>query len=275
MKNKKSLLFIIPAVVLVGLLCYSLIRFLIIYIPQEREKNAFIDLKNSIIETGGDTAASVADYSGNTLDEEKQSSENYGSNGTVTYNYQVLEYENPDYVGWLTVDGTVIDYPVMKSSEQDPEYYLHRDFFRNDSFSGCLFVGGGCNIDSSAFVIYGHNMNNDTMFGTLDEYAVYDYATAHPDIRFFTADGERIYRVFSAFQTKVFDDKDDSDVFKYYEETGDLSREEYDYVVKCVTDLSTVHLPNSPEYPQQILFLSTCSYHTDDGRFVVAAYRIK
>ncbi|MED9969785.1 MAG: hypothetical protein UFA98_07250 [Ruminococcus sp.] len=96
---------------------------------------------------------------------------------------------------------------------------------------------------------------------------------SHRDIRFYVGEEERIYRVFSAFQTKVY--KDREDVFKYYEEVGDLGREEYEQTVETVRSLSVPKLPDAPKYPEQLMFLSTCSYHTDDGRFVVAAYRIK
>ena len=257
--KKYRLFFIIPAVILIILLCYSVTRAMMIYIPQQREKNDFTALKDSI---------KVSEYGDNIGSEVSgEASKNR------EYRYQPLVQQNSDFVGWLTIDDSLIDYPVMKSSEDDPEYYLHRDFYGKDSSSGCLFVGGGCDTDSEAFIIYGHNMNNDTMFGTLDRYYDYDYAVSHQDIVFSTPDGERVYRVFAAFQTRVYSDRDD--VFKYYEEIGQLGQDEYEQTVETVRGMSVPSLPDAPEYPAQLLFLSTCSYHTDDGRFVVAAYRTK
>ena len=257
MKKIYRVFFIIPAVVLILILCYSVTRALMIYIPQQREKNDFTALKNSVsISQSGGSHESVAEH---TAESE--------------YRYKSLVGQNSDFVGWLTINDSLIDYPVMKSSEDDPEYYLHRDFYGNDSYSGCLFVGGGCDTDSEAFIIYGHNMNNDTMFGTLDSYYDYDYAVSHQDIVFSAPDGERVYRVFAAFQTRIYRDRDD--VFKYYEEIGQLGQDEYEQTVEAVRGMSVPSLPDAPEYPAQLLFLSTCSYHTDDGRFVVAAYRIK
>ena len=276
--KKRSLIFVIPAVLLVGLLCYALINALCIYIPQEKAQKSFRELKESvrIVEDGTErqdhassdgAAESGADHT------QQRSDDNSDNKGAITeYDYDNLDRYNPDYVGWLTIDDTVIDYPVMKSSENDPEYYLHRDFYGNNSVSGCLFIGEGCTSESNSFVIYGHNMNNESMFGALDEYYDYDYAQKHRDIRFYVNGKERIYRVFAAFQTKVYQDRDD--VFKYYEAVGDLSRDEYDQTVENVRSLSEPKLPDAPEYPAQLMFLSTCSYHTDDGRFVVAAYRV-
>ena len=98
-------------------------------------------------------------------------------------------------------------------------------------------------------------------------------AEEHRDIRFYVDGEERIYRVFAAFQTKVYQERED--VFKYYEAVGDLSQAEYESTVENVRALSVPKLPDAPKYPAQLMFLSTCSYHTEDGRFVVAAYRIK
>lgn len=267
--NKRSLIFIIPAVLLIGVLCYALINALCIYIPQEKEQKSFAQLKESIrIEQEAEASTGSSDRQG---EETGNSNQDGPMKDSDRYDYESLSKTNPDYVGWLTIDDTLIDYPVMKSSEDDPEYYLHRDFYGNNSFSGCLFIAEGCNADSKSFLIYGHNMNNDSMFGALDEYYDYNYAKQHRDIHFFTHGEDRVYRVFAAFQTKVYDERED--VFKYYEAVGDLSEEEYNDAVENVRRMSEPSFSDAPQYPAQLMFLSTCSYHTDDGRFVVAAYR--
>ena len=268
-RSKRSLVFIVLTVLLVGLLCFALINALVIFIPQEKAQKSYRDLKESVrvADNAGQQDSSAPDGGGSGGTE---GSGRQDANGN--YEFENLKSLNPEYVGWLTIDDTLIDYPVMKSSEDDPEYYLHRDFYGNYSVSGCLFIGEGCGSESDSFVIYGHNMNNESMFGALDEYYDYSYAEQHRAIRFYVNGKERIYRVFAAFQTKIYDDRDD--VFKYYEAVGDLSREEYEQTVESVRALSEPKLSSAPEYPAQLMFLSTCSYHTDDGRFVVAAYRV-
>ena len=181
--------------------------------------------------------------------------------------------QNGDFACWLKIPDSVVDYPVMKSSESDPEFYLRRGFDKKYSSAGCLFIGGGCNLDSDSFIIYGHNMEADTMFGELDLYMDPNYAMRHRAIRVGTPTEDRIYRVFAAFQTRIYDQ--DDDVFKYYEQIGSLDEMAYRDTVDHVRSLSMINLADAPQYPAQLLFLSTCSYHTKDGRFVVAAYRVE
>ena len=196
MKRKKritSVLYCALAVILIGVLAFAGYQALKIYIPQSEESKEFESVKQE---------------------------------ADVNAPFRALNKSNSDFVGWLSIEDTVIDYPVMKSAESDPEFYLHRDFDKNYSFSGTLFIGEGCNADSDAFVIYGHNMNSGSMFGSLDSYKSGSFALAHKDIVFRTPKENRVYRVFAAFQTKLL--PEDSDEFAYYRSVGELSRDEYD-----------------------------------------------
>ena len=259
-----SLLYIIPVTILLVAVIYNVVQALRIYIPQEKAQKDFEKLK----ENAGITTVSAADPK---IEPQKKAESELDVE--LQESYQSLSDENNDYVGWLSIDDTIIDYPVMKSPESDPEFYLHRDFYKNDSLIGSLFIGAGCNADSNSFIIYGHNMNNGSMFAELDKYSNYDFALEHKDIVFDTLKERRVYRVFASFQTKVYSEEEK--VFKYYEAIGKLDKKQHKDVVDNVRKLSFIEMSDIPEYPKQILFLSTCSYHTDDGRFVVAAYRIK
>lgn len=105
---------------------------------------------------------------------------------------------------------------------------------------------------------------------TLDNYADAEWAKQHADIEFDTDDEHRVYRVFAAVRTDVGGEND----FKYYEKTGKLSDNEYNALVKELSGISVIDIGENPGGKKQILMLSTCSYHTDNGRFVVAAYRV-
>ena len=122
-------------------------------------------------------------------------------------------------------------------------------------------------------MIYGHNMSDDSMFGTLDAYKDATFEAEHAELTLFTPTEERRYRVFSAFETRIFAEEDTTS-FKYYDNVGDFTEPAYVDVVDNLRKLSKYGIPEAPTYPQQILMLSTCSYHTDKGRFVVAAYRV-
>ncbi|MED9969784.1 MAG: hypothetical protein UFA98_07245 [Ruminococcus sp.] len=172
--KKRSLLFIIPTVILAGILVFAVINALIIYIPQEEAQRNFEDLKESVRIAASSTGVSGDGAQNNKKEATAKQNADNGNNQSVKKTSPENDFDglgklSRDYVGWLTIDDSIIDYPVMKSSEDDPEYYLHRDFYGNDSFSGCLFIGEGCDSESESFVIYGHNMNNDSMFGALDE----------------------------------------------------------------------------------------------------------
>ena len=247
--------------VLVGVLSYSLYMFFSEYIPQQREQGRFAELRELIEED--DDPYEPTDAEGKPADGAAKKGNKY----------RKLFEMNSDMVGWLKVPDTQIDYPVMKTDLEDGEYYLHRDFDGYYSFAGCLFIGKGCDADSDVFVIYGHNMNSGAMFGNLDSYMYYDYAFEHRDIIFDTRSEYRVYRVFAAFSTQIFDEN--STEYKYYESIGDFDDQEYDSIVSNIYDLSYIDLGSLPRDHQQIMLLSTCAYHTENGRFVVAAYRIK
>ena len=256
-KRTPALRYLVPAVVLAVILCYALAHAIMIAVSQGHEQQGFENLRG---------IAGTAATTGSAETIQKQ-----GGTDASLKGFQDLQALNPDFTAWLHIDDTLVDYPVMKSPESDPEFYLHRDFDKNESSSGCLFVGAGCTVDSDAFIIYGHNMSNSTMFGELDAYADYDYANEHQLIELATPTEVRRYRVFAAFQSRVYGGGESG--FRYYDQVGRLSRKAYDELVETVRAASIIDIKNAPAYPQQILFLSTCSYHTDEGRFVVVAYR--
>ena len=258
----KNIILVLLAVICACVLLYSLYQGLIIYIPQKQEQQRFDELRQIVEQESEEKSdpthpAEAETRSGSDKDESHSA-------------FNELETINGDYRGWLKIEDTVIDYPVMKSSEDDPEYYLHRDFDKNYSFSGTPFIGAGADENSDAFVIYAHNMNNDTMFGTLDYYADKGWAEQHQYISFDTVDENRTYRVFAAFQTAIGSENE----FKYYDKVGELSDEEYKELVGDIKEVSVMDLADCPTKKTQIIMLSTCSYHSDNGRFVVAAYRV-
>lgn len=269
-KLKTPALYYVIAIILIGVLAFAGYQALRIYLPQSKESGDFASVKEK---------AGIEDISAQEIINSTGTSEPENTADNKTVNdasdnapLRRLSDINSDFVGWLSIEDTDIDYPVMKSDESDPEFYLHRDFDKNYSYSGTLFIGEGCSADSDVFVIYGHNMNAGTMFGSLDSYKSGSFALEHKDIVFRTQKENRVYRVFAAFQTKLL--PEDSDDFAYYRSVGKLNKGEYDEVLENIRTMSLISLNEAPEYPAQIMLLSTCYYHTDEGRFVVAAYRI-
>ena len=119
-------------------------------------------------------------------------------------NIQALIAENADCIGWLSIDGTNISYPVMHTPS-DPQKYLRRNFYGKYSQSGVPFLDGRCDIQSTNLIIYGHNMNNGTMFADLKKYVDKDFLSAHRTVKFETADGVQTFIVTEALKTNTSD----------------------------------------------------------------------
>lgn len=119
-------------------------------------------------------------------------------------NIQALITENADCIGWLSIDGTNISYPVMHTPH-DPQKYLRRSFYDNYSQSGVPFLDGRCDLQSSNLIIYGHNMRNGTMFSDLKKYLNTDFLNAHRTVKFETVDGVRCFTVTEVLRTDITD----------------------------------------------------------------------
>lgn len=186
--------------------------------------------------------------------------------------YRELWDENHDMAGWLSIEDTRINYPVMYTPGNS-EYYLHRSFDGSESVSGSLFIGAGWSQSTNHVIIYGHHMRNKTMFGDLDKYASESYAEEHPLICFDTLTQEGEYQVITAFYSQIYD-LEETDVFRYYRHIDLSSREAFDKYIRQVREAALYDTGVKPEYGDSILTLSTCSYHTEDGRFVVVARKV-
>lgn len=189
--------------------------------------------------------------------------------------YKDLWVKNKDMWGWLTIPDTPIDYPVMYTP-RSPEFYRRRSFDKNYAYSGSLFIGEGCVPTGNHVIVYGHNMDNGTMFSTLTYYWDKAYADAHPIIHFDTILQEGVFQVVSAFYSQVYDpDKEGAeDIFRYYL-YPDLERNEvfWEYIRKAKEN-SLYDTNVDVRYGRRILTLSTCSYHITDGRFIVIAMEL-
>ncbi len=178
---------------------------------------------------------------------------------------------NSDTVGWINIDGTAIDYPVLYNSRSNA-YYLHRDINKNYSSSGIPFLDYQCKPDGSSdnTIIYAHNMRNGTMFHDLLNYANVDFYSTHKTVRFDTLSGIGEYEIFSVLRTKVGGKNE----FRYYDFTDAKTPAQFDeFIAMCLKQ--SVHKSDIiPQYGDKILTLSTCSYNTDNERFVVFAKKI-
>lgn len=184
--------------------------------------------------------------------------------------YQNLYWENTDMVGWIQIEGTYIDYPVMQTPA-DPNYYLKHDFERNYTDYGCPFMQADCDVlcPSDNLIIYGHNMKDGSMFADLSKYGSKDFWQAHKTVWFDTELGSYAYEIFAVIHTAV--QADATDAFAFYLFVDAATSEKFaDYVSACKAR-ALYDTGISAEYGDKLLTLSTCDNITDNGRWLVIA----
>lgn len=108
-------------------------------------------------------------------------------------NLAPLFQENGDCIGWIYIEGTNINYPVMHTTEE-PQKYLKKDFYGNESLSGVPFMDYRCTLDTN-IIIYGHNMRNGTMFADLKKYLDDEFRNTHSVMEFETENGCEYFTV--------------------------------------------------------------------------------
>lgn len=181
-----------------------------------------------------------------------------------------LYEHNPDLAGWLTIPGTVVDYPVMYTPE-DGEKYIYANFEGKFNAAGSLFIEDGCSMEpeSDNIIIYGHNMKNGSMFGTLMDYGKEAYWKDHTIISFSTLYEEREYEVIAAFYDRVYYQHEDC--FKFYEFINAENEEHFEEAMAYYRKKSLYDTGVEASYGDRLITLVTCAYHIENGRFVVVA----
>lgn len=240
-----------------------------------KSKYKIITLSILLICMGGQTVSWVREIYKNqeirVLSEEKSADEK--KELSITRKFTSLYAENADIAGYLKIEGTNINHPVIYTP-QDGEYYLDKDFNRNADKNGTLFVDKGSNpfIPSTNILIHGHNMKNGHMFATLPKYKDEKYWREHPYINFDTIYKDGEYQVIAAFYSQVY--KKSDEVFKYYKFFNANTESEFEYFVNNIQKLSLYNTGVQAVYGDTFITLSTCSYHVENGRFVVVAKRV-
>ena len=181
---------------------------------------------------------------------------------------QKLQEENSDIVGWLEIEGTSINYPVLQGT--DNEYYMTHNYKKQKSKNGSIFLTKDYDwsIPSSNLLMYGHNLNNGTMFQELLKYAKEEFYKEHPIIRFTTNKEDAEYEIISVFKSRVYY-KTEKNVFRYYFFVNANSEAEYNEFVQNAKKASIYDIDKTAKFGDQLITLSTCSYHVEDGRFAV------
>lgn len=178
---------------------------------------------------------------------------------------------NPDIVGWISIPGTNVNYPVVQRKDKT-DYYLYRDFYGNKASRGCIYVREQCDVfaPSDNVVIYGHMMKDGTMFADLAKYTSKQYWREHPTIQFDTLRGRHRYQIICVFKTTATVGQG----FPYHQ----FINAEYDSDLDDFWDNCRKNAfydtGLAPRYGDKLITLSTCEYSQTNGRLVVVAKRV-
>ena len=282
-KNKKQLRWVLPVitVLFLAVFCYAGFRWVKDIVSNIRDRNGISELKSIVAqsEQAAPTPTPMPTVTSqpsadSPVEETPAPSPTQEPEPTPLPKYAQLYAMNNEFFGWLKDEGLGIDYPVMYN--YDPyrrDYYLNRDFNGKYSDAGLLYIDNRCPADGNYYLIYGHLMVNKSMFGRLPEYASVDCWQENPIIYFDTVYEEREYAVMSCFYGRLYGEYEQGFRFyQYFDLTDEAVFNEYVAQAKAAALYDT---GIDAEYGDELLVLSTCSHHVDDGRFVVVAKRIK
>ena len=189
----------------------------------------------------------------------------YSQDKSFLSDYQDLYLQNNDMVGWIKIEDTKINYPVMQSKD-NPNFYLKHGFDKAYTDYGCPYI------PSDNLIIYGHNMKDSSMFSGLMKYTDKSFWESHKTISFDTLTEKCDYEIIAAFKTVVYTDSPES--FKYYQFINADTGDEFNaYIIKC-KELALYDTGVTAEYGDKLITLSTCEYSRNNGRMVVVAKKI-
>ena len=253
LKKYQSVICIAAAVCLLGAAAFCGFHVYDHYAHQNKQTEAFEEIAQKVEQAQEDESQAPEIP----LTEEESILPEYGG----------LFLQNPDMVGWIKVEGTNINYPVMQTPNE-PNFYLKHNFEKEYSDLGTPYVQEDCDIAASDnLVIYGHHIKGQKMFGALEEYKSQSFYEEHKTVQFDTLTQHNEYEVIAVFKTVAYS----LEGFRYYDFVNAENEDEFNaYVEKC-KELALYDTGVTAEYGDRLITLSTCEYSAQNGRLVVVA----
>lgn len=197
--------------------------------------------------------------------------------GRATVDFTSLREVNTDIVGWINIPNTIVDLPVLQSSKDDPEYYLYRNYKKEDTKYGSIFLDSANSITpgdrySKSQTLYGHHMDDGRMFADILKYSDLDFYKSAPVLYYDTYLEQGDWKVISVFKTNVLESQ--GKIFQYVRPSfgGD---EDFLNFVHNVMIRSMIDTGVTVNENDQLLVLSTCSYEYENFRTVVVARKVR
>lgn len=265
-KNKKIGIAITAVLAAAALFCG--IMFAVQYSDAKNSEDSFSELSEMIVEP--ETDAVVETEESLETDPEALTDEEIAAAiaAAAHEKYSALFDQNNDFIGWISIEGTNVNYPVMQTPD-NPDYYLKHSFEKTYSDYGVPYIEESCAVGlSNNVVIYGHHMKNGSMFADLCKYTDKDFYEEHKTIQFDTLSTLGKYEVVAVFKFNT-----NKETFKY-NECCTMNEEAFKEFMSQVHERELYDTGVDAEYGDQLLTLSTCEYTYTNGRLVVIAKKV-
>lgn len=193
----------------------------------------------------------------------------------ILASYAELAEQNPDMIGWVYIEGTRVDYPVMYRPD-DKNFYLHRNFNKKYFIDGIPFMDERCDpwLPSDNLIIYGHNMRSGAMFNSLQQYVKEEFWNEHPLVQFDTLEEKNTYEIFAVIPVNLVRDMNDERM-RCYGVLLTQDQLQIDTLERYVKRYAARHrLAALPRVGDEVLTLSTCTGFANADRLVVMARRL-
>ena len=201
--------------------------------------------------------------------------ESEDSNSEKSHDFEKLMEINPDIKGWIKINDTPIDYPVLQSSQEEPIFYLDKNFEKKQDKNGSIFINSyNAMFDERTqnTVMHGHSMKTGKMFAYLLKYSDIDFLKSHHIIEFDSIYEKGKWKVFAIIKTNS--DEKNGPLFDYFSPNFD-SQDQFLQLINDIKERSLINIPVDIVNDDKIISLSTCSYETDDARTVVFARKLR
>jgi sortase B len=264
----KKVLYIVTIVLLLAVFCFSGFQ-VVNYFLESKEQAAQFDELAALKDKATEATEAIKETKPAETVEDTEPTEE--TEPVMLPEYAELYEMNQDLAGWMKIEGTEIDYPVMHTPG-NTDYYLKRNFFGEESARGCLYAREECDLSepSDNVTIYGHNMMDGSMFNNLLRYDEKKAWEKNSIIQFDTLYEKHEYEIFAVFKTTA----SIGEGFSYHQFVDAQSEEEFDKFIATCKQLAFYDTGITPEYGDKVICLSTCEYTLVNGRFVVCAVRI-
>lgn len=188
--------------------------------------------------------------------------------------YRKFYEEDHDFYGWIKVEDTDIDFPVMFTPD-DPNFYENKNLEKEACKSGgwWIWIDGRTTEDTENVIIYGHNMKYGEMFGSLKKYKEPEFYETHKYIQFDTLYERGTYEIISVVKTRDYGEGENQ--YRFYDHTELDSEEEFQEYVDNAKKNACFPIETTAEFGDRLITLSTCDKWTEEGRLLIVAKKIR